>query len=66
MAHGTVARHGCVMIDHLLDGDQLGSLRDVVVEASIILYIAGGPVLLRACLRRRAPASTWRAATKFA
>ena len=54
------------MIDHLLDGDQLGSLRDVVVEASIILYIAGGPVLLRACLRRRAPASTWRAATKFA
>ncbi|CAE7346099.1 unnamed protein product [Symbiodinium sp. KB8] len=33
-------RHGCVMIDHLLDGDQLGSLRDVVVEESARLDLA--------------------------
>eukprot|EP00439_Symbiodinium_sp_Y106_P055924 s1721_g7.t2 len=32
--------HGCVMIDHLLDGDQLGSLRDVVVEESARLDLA--------------------------
>ncbi|CAE7702296.1 unnamed protein product [Symbiodinium sp. CCMP2456] len=39
-AGATQDAHGCVMIDHLLDGDQLGSLRDVVVEESARLDLA--------------------------